>query len=63
MAHKERLTLKEAAELLDMSYGVARTMRWRGTFPPKDGELGTVPWWYRARVLAWKRERDTERSA
>lgn len=63
MATNDRLTLKEAAEVLDMSYGVAKTMRWRGTFPAPNGELGTVPWWYRSTLIAWKRERDSERSA
>lgn len=58
----DKLQLAEVAELLQVTYASAKTMRSRGAFPPAEEKFGRTPWWYRYKVEQWKKDR-AERSA
>jgi hypothetical protein len=57
MVNMEQLTIAEAASLVGLAPGTLRVYVARKVFPPPDGRLGQVPWWWRETVERWRQER------
>lgn len=60
---EDRLQLREVAELLDVTYESAKSMRSRGEFLEASGMFGRTPWWYRWRVEQHIKERTSKQTA